>query len=259
VSVAIAADYSIDELMAAVLARQLRPGEVAIMGAVSALPQAACRLAQLTTAPGLWFIAGGSGAVNPHLDPLVASSCDERLLDADVVLPLPDVILLEGRGDLIDVFFAGGLQIDAHGNCNLGPVGSWRRPKLRGPGGVGLPFASRAGRVVIYSQSHNRRTFVEHVDFVSGPGFRAGSGRLPGGGPSSIVTPLCTMDFDPETHLARLATLHPGITLEEVQEATGFTPILPANLETTPAPTPEELAILRRLDRAGLLRESARS
>ena len=124
-SIAIAADYSIDELMAAVLARQLRPGEVAIMGAVSALPQAACRLAQLTTAPGLWFIAGGSGAVNPHLDPLVASSCDERLLDADVVLPLPDVILLEGRGDLIDVFFAGGLQIDAHGNCNLGPVGSW--------------------------------------------------------------------------------------------------------------------------------------
>jgi glutaconate CoA-transferase subunit B len=258
-SVAIATDYSVDELMAAVMARQLRPGEVAIMGAVSALPQAACRLAQLTTAPGLWFIAGGSGAVNPHLDPLVASSCDERLLDADAVLPLPDVILLEGRGDLIDVFFAGGLQIDARGNCNLGPVGPWRRPNLRGPGGVGLPFLARAGRVVIYSQWHHRRTFVEHVDFVSGPGFQTGPGRLPGGGPSLIVTPLCTMDFDPASHLARLATLHPGVSLDQVLEATGFKPILPPKLELTPPPTPEELAILRGLDPAGLLRGSIRS
>jgi glutaconate CoA-transferase subunit B len=256
-SIAVAAEYSTGELMAAVMARQLRPGEVAIMGAVSALPQAACRLAQLTTAPGLWFIAGGSGAVNPHLDPLVASSCDERLLDADAVMTLPDVILVEGRGDLIDVFFAGGLQIDARGNCNLGPVGPWRHPTLRGPGGVGLPFVSRAGRVVIYSMSHDRRTFVERVDFVSGPGFSAGAAALPGGGPSLIVTPLCTMDFDPGTHLARLATLHPGVTLDQVLEATGFAPIVPAKLDTTPSPTPEELSILRHLDPAGLLRGGA--
>jgi glutaconate CoA-transferase subunit B len=243
--------------MAAVMARQLRPGEVAIMGAVSALPQAACRLAQLTTAPGLWFIAGGSGAVNPRLAPLVASSCDERLLDADAVMTLPDVILVEGRGDLIDVFFAGGLQIDVHGNCNLGPVGSWSHPTLRGPGGVGLPFVARAGRVVIYSMSHDRRTFVEHVDFVSGPGFPAGPGGLPGGGPSLIVTPLCTMDFDPGSHLARLATLHPGVTLDQVLAATGFSPIIPVELETTPAPTAQELSILRRLDPDGLLGSGA--
>lgn len=249
-----AVEYSAAELMTAVMARQLRPAEVAIMGAVSALPQAACRLAQLTTAPGLWFIAGGSGAVNPHLEELVASSCDERLLDADVVMTLPDVILVEGRGDLIDIFFAGGLQIDAHGNCNLGPVGPWRKPTLRGPGGVGLPFVARAGRVVIYSMSHDRRTFVEHVDFISGPGFVNGHDSLPGGGPSLIVTPLCTMDFDPGTHRARLATLHPGITLEHVLDATGFSPLLPNSLETTPPPTPRELSILRRMDPAGFLR-----
>lgn len=256
-SIAVAAEYSTAELMATVMARQLRPGEVAIMGAVSALPQAACRLAQLTTAPGLWFIAGGSGAVNPHLDPLVASSCDERLLNADAVMTLPDVILAEGRGDLIDVFFAGGLQIDARGSCNLGPVGPWRHPTLRGPGGVGLPFVSRAGRVVIYSMSHDRRTFVERVDFVSGPGFPSDPRALPGGGPSLIVTPLCTMDFDPRTHLARLATLHPGVTLDQVMESTGFTPSIPDKLETTAVPTPEELAILHRLDPAGLLRGGA--
>lgn len=249
-SIASAVDYSTAELMAVVMARQLRPREVAIMGAVSALPQAACRLAQLTNAPGLWFIAGGSGAVNPRLEPLVESSCDERLLEAECVLPLPDVILLEGRGDLIDVFFAGGLQIDVHGNCNLGPVGEWHRPSLRGPGGVGLPFVSRAGRVVIYSMSHDRRTFVPHVDFVSGPGFPA----THGGGPSLIVTPLCTMDFDPSDHVARLASLHPGIALEQVLEATGFAPAVPAHLPTTSPPTGEELRILRQIDGSGLLR-----
>ena len=250
----VAVEYSMPELMAAVLARELRPAEVAIMGAVSALPQAACRLAQLTTAPGLWFIAGGSGAVNPSLDPLVASSCDERLLDAEAVMPLGEVILVEGRGDLIDVFFAGGLQIDARGNCNLGPVGSWRHPSLRGPGGVGLPFIARAGRVVIYSMSHDRRTFVEHVDFVSGPGFINGHHALPGGGPSLIVTPLCTMDFDPRTHRARLTTVHPGVSVKQVVEATGFDlPVKEGLVETLP-PTSQELAILRRIDAGGLLR-----
>jgi glutaconate CoA-transferase subunit B len=250
----VAVEYSAGELMAAVMARQLRPGEVAIMGAVSALPQAACRLAQQTTAPGLWFIAGGSGAVNPRLEPLVASSCDERLLDAEAVMALPDVILVEGRGDLIDVFFAGGLQIDVHGSCNLGPVGPWAHPTLRGPGGVGLPFVSRAGRVVIYSMSHDRRTFVEHVDFISGPGFVNGHDAPHGGGPSLIVTPLCTMDFDPRARRARLASVHPGVTLDQVLEATGFAPIVPATIETTEPPTGRELSILRRLDPGGLLR-----
>lgn len=253
-SIAVDVDYSTAELMAVVMARHLRPGEVAIMGAVSALPQAACRLAQRTGAPGLWFIAGGSGAVNARLEPLVQSSCDERLLDAECVLPLPDVILLEGRGDVIDVFFAGGLQIDQHGNCNLGPVGSWKQPALRGPGGVGLPFIARAGRVVIYSMTHDRRTFVRHVDFISGPGHPAAHG----GGPALVVTPLCTMDFDPESHLARLASVHPGVTVEAVIDATGFSPLVPAFVPETPAPTPDELRILREIDRDGLLRAGSR-
>ena len=240
--------------MAVALARELRDGELAIMGAVSALPLAACRLAQATHAPDLWYIVGGSGAVCARPLELPESSCDERLLVADTALPLPEVVLLEGRGDVIDVFFAGGLQIDAHGNCNLGPVGPWRKPTLRGPGGVGLPFVARAGRVVIYSMSHDRRTFVEHVDFISGPGFVNGHDSVPGGGPALIVTPLCTMDFDPGTHRARLATLHPGITLEHVLDATGFSPLLPNSLETTPPPTPRELSILRRMDPAGVLR-----
>lgn len=237
--------YSAAELMAVVLSRELRDGEVAVMGAVSAIPMAACRLAQLRHAPGLWFVAGGSGAVNPRLEPLVLSSCDEQLLRADAVLPLPDVVALEGRA-AFDVFFAGGLQIDAFGNCNLAAVGDPGHPTLRGPGGVGLPFLPLAGRVLIYTESHSARTLVEHVDFVSGPGTNA----------ALTVTPLAVFDFTEREHRMRLRSLHPGVAVEHVLEATGFRPALPADLPETQEPSPEELALLRRIDSAGVLRTS---
>jgi glutaconate CoA-transferase subunit B len=256
-------DWTAPELMAVEMSRHLARDEVAIMGAVSALPMAACRLAQETHAPGLWFVAGGSGAVNPHLSPTPESSCDDRLLQADCVLPLPEVVMLEGRGDVFDVFFAGGLQIDAHGNTNLAFVGDVAHPKLKGPGGVGLPFLPLAGRVVIYTMSHDARTFVDKVDFVSGPGFLGGPEewlrkRRSGHGPALVVTPLCTMDFDPSTLRARVRTLHPGVTAARVQEMTGFDLSLPPGSEVrqTPPPSKHELEILRRIDSAGLLRRA---
>jgi glutaconate CoA-transferase subunit B len=254
--------WAVPELMAVEMSRHLAEGEVAIMGAVSALPMAACRLAQATHAPGLWYVAGGSGAVNPHLGPIPESSCDERLLNADAALPLPEVVMLEGRGDVFDVFFAGGLQIDAHGNANLEAVGDVAHPKLRGPGGVGLPFLPLAGRVVLYTMSHDVRTFVEKVDFISGPGFLGGpqewqAKRRTGAGPALVVTPLCTLDFDPDSLRARLRSLHPGVTRQQVQEATGFELGAASQLRETVSPSAAELEILRRIDSSGLLRKAA--
>ncbi|KLU61263.1 3-oxoadipate CoA-transferase subunit B [Peptococcaceae bacterium CEB3] len=251
--------YSVAELMAAVMARHLKDGEVAVMGAVSMIPMAACRLAQETHAPNLSYIAGGSGAVNPHLEPLVFSSCAEENLRADAVLPLADVILLEGHGQRFSVFFGGGLQIDKYGNCNLVCVGDWYNPVLKGPGTVGLPFLPRAGRAVLYTTSHNARTFVEKVDFNSGPGFLDGPETwsrqgLPGEGPALVVTPLCVFDFEEQSKVMRLKSLHPGVSREEVMGNTGFKPVLPAEVPTTPEPTLSELAILRRLDPVGVLR-----
>ncbi len=251
--------YSTAELMACVMARHLKDGEVAVMGAVSMIPMAACRMSQLTHAPNLYYISGGSGAVNPHLDPLVFSSCDERNLKADGALALPDVILLEGHGSRNDVFFAGGLQIDKYGNCNLICIGDWEKPAMRGPGTVGLPFLPRAKRVVIYTTSHNAKTLVEKVDFNSGPGFLDGpesfaAQKLPGNGPALVVTSLCVMDFDEQTKVMRLKSLNPGVSLEQVVENTGFQLLIPENIPTTPEPTETELAYLRKVDPAGIVR-----
>lgn len=245
-------DWTVPELMAVEMSRQVRDGEVAIMGAVSALPMAACRLAQATHAPLSWSVAGGSGAVNPRLGPVTRSSCDERLLRAACVLPLPEVVMLEGRGDVFDVFFAGGLQIDAFGNANLERIGDAAHPRLKGPGGVGLPFLPLAGRVVIYTMAHDARTFVEKVDFISGPA-RSVAGR----GPVLIVTPLCTMDFEGPSRRARLRTLHPGVSEAQVREATGFSLGIAAPVRETEPPAEELLALLRRIDSDGVLRPAA--
>ena len=237
-------EYTPTELMAIAMARSFRDGEVVVMGAVPTIPLAACRLAQTLHAPTLSYIVGGSGTVNPTPAALPTQSCDPKLEGGPCTLPLPDVVLLEGRGDVLDVFCAGGLQIDAHGNCNLVCVGERERPKLRGPGSVGLPFLPAVGRTVIYTLAHNPRTFVERVDFVSGAGDRA----------QLVVTPLGTMDFDPESRRMRLASTHPGVRVDDVVAATGFQLLLPPSVPETPLPTREELAELRRLDPGGSLR-----
>ena len=248
--------YAPAELMAVVMARAFRDGEVVVMGAVPALPLAACLLARRRHAPNLWSIVGGSGTVNPEPEALPASSCDPALARAPSALPLTEVVLLEGRGDALDVFCAGGLQIDAHGNCNLICVGPWDRPTLRGPGTVGLPFLPAVRRSVLYTMNHTPRTFVERVDFVSGPGHPAGPGEGPseGEGPSLVVTPLAVMDFDPMSRRMRLASVHPGVEVEEVRRATGFELPGPDPVPVTPPPTGEELAELRRIDPTGVLR-----
>jgi len=250
-------DPSVSELMAVVMARGFRDGEVVVMGAVPALPLAACRLARALHAPNLWYIVGGSGTVNAAPDSLPSSSCDPALAPGPCVLPLPDVVLLEGRGDALDVFCAGGLQIDAYGNCNLVAVGPWAGPALRGPGSVGLPFLPAVGRSVIYTMVHDPRTFVERVDFVSGPGHPGGpdeAREYRRDGPTCVVTPLATLGFDPTSRRMRLASVHPGVEEEEVRSATGFELANGGEVVETPPPTEHELETLRRIDPTGVLR-----
>lgn len=248
-------EWSSQELMAVVLARNFRDGEVVVMGAVPSLPLAACRLAQRRHAPGLWWIVGGSATVNSPALP--ASSCDPALGAPPGSLTLPEVVLLEGRGDALDVFCAGGLQIDAYGNCNLIAVGDWARPKLRGPGTVGLPFLPAVRRSVLYTMAHTPRTLVERVDFVSGPGHAARPEQerpWRQEGPSLLVTPLAVLDFHPQSRRMRLASVHPGVTPEQVVAATGFALAIDGPVPVTQPPTGDELQALREIDAAGALR-----
>jgi len=240
--------------MTAALARGLRDGEVVVMGANSMIPMAAARLAQLTHAPNLTLISGPSGGVNSLVEPLAPSSGDYANLVAEAALSFDDVMMLQ-LGSRIDVFFAGGLQIDRHGNCTLALAGSNDSTILRGPGSAGIPWATRSRRTILFTTSHTRRVFVPEVDFVSLRGWTSPDVVLEGvaARPDLLVTPLAVMDFT-STGEMRLLSAHSGVTLEQIVENTGFDLVLPdGELLTTPDPTPEMMQIMRSFDVDGLL------
>lgn len=238
-------------IMAAAMARALRNGELVFMGANSLIPLAGARLAQLTHAPNLTILAGASGGVNTLVEPLAPSSGDYANLVAEAVLEFTDVLalLLAGRGD---VFFAGGLQIDKRGNCNLVAVGDHLHPTLRGPGSAAIPWIGHARRTILYTTSHDKRVFVPKVDFVSAPGWPPAEGPTLRG-PVLVVTPLAVLDFT-ESGDMRLQSLHPGVTLEQVRDNTGFDLAWPGGeAPVTPEPSAEELRLMRNFDPDGLL------
>ncbi len=254
--------FETQELMAAVMSRALKDGEMVGTGAGSAVARAACRLAQLLHAPNLSFLAGGSGAYNPYSEPLMPSSCDYSQLLCDAVVPVADVIT-SITGGKVDLFFYGGLQVDKYGNVNLSLIGDPARPTLRGPGSAALPFMTSARSGIIFMTDHSPRSFVEKVSFITAPGFLDGGeswraaraeGRIMGNGPTLLVSPLAVLDFEEESKAMRLVSLHPNVTLEQVQAATGFELIIPPDVPTTQPPTPTELRLLRELDQYRLLK-----
>lgn len=251
-------DVTAAEWMACVMARQLRDGDVVGLGAASQIPMAAVKLARAMHAPNLWWLCGGSGAVNSELPLLLDSAADYRnLFGAEYRYGMEDAVDFQMRGRAT-VAFLGGIQVDRFGNLNMVCVGDYRNPKLRGPGSVGLTFSPCFGRVHVFLQHHDARVLVDKVDFVSGPGHSPERHKwtIPTStGPEFIVTPLAVFDFKTGNRQARLAAVRSGVTVEEVLARTGFEPALAQPVIETEAPSDEELRLLRtKIDRNGVLR-----
>jgi glutaconate CoA-transferase subunit B len=145
----------------------------------------------------------------------------------------------------IDVFFFSGAQIDGSGNINLNVIGDYAHPKARFAGAYGSAFLYFVvPRIILFRLEHSRRTLVEKVDFVSAPGVSPPN-VYRRGGPIALVTPLCHFAFDKPRARFRLETVHPGHTLEEVLDNTGFAFDRPERVPMTPLPSPEVLALMR--------------
>ncbi len=145
----------------------------------------------------------------------------------------------------IDVFFLSGGQIDGEGNVNLVSIGDYEHPKVRFPGSFGSAYLYYVvPKVILFRLEHTRRTLVDKVDFISAPGASPDNVYRPGG-PIALITNRCLFAFDRERKRFRLASLHPGHTLSEIEEHTGFTFDRPATVPETPAPSPETLRLLR--------------
>lgn len=254
-------DYAVAELMACVMARDFNDGEFGAMGAASQIPMAAAKLACTTHAPNLNWLSGGSGAINSKLPYLIKSAADYRnLVGAECRLSMEDIVDIEVRGRA-DFSCYGAIQVGKRGNLNMLAVGDYKKPKVRGPGSVGLSLAAAFKRFYIYLTHHDPRILVEKVDHISGPGFWDGTPERdkyvqPGAtGPWLCVAPLAVFDFDRQRREMRLKTVHPGVTVDQVLAQTGFRPLLPEKVGTTEPPREEEMRLLRDvIDREGVLR-----
>jgi glutaconate CoA-transferase subunit B len=244
-----AQSYTSMELMICCAARALEDGRTAAVG--TGVPCAAAMLAQRTTAPNL-VIVFEAGGVAPQLPTMPISVGDSRTFYRGVMATsMADVMETCQRG-LIDYTFLGGAQIDAYGNLNSTMIGQdYARPRVRLPGSGGAnDLASLCWRILVVT-SHDRRRFVERLDFLTtpgyltGPGAREEAGLPPGTGPFRVITDLAVLGYHEHSRRMEIRSLHPGVSLDQVRAATGFELGARQPLETTMPPTEQELHILR--------------
>jgi glutaconate CoA-transferase subunit B len=243
--------HTTSELLAILSSRQLKEGQVVFAGV--GIPLLAATLAQRLRCPGLTILFEG-GVVGAFVEPgkLPPSTNDQRCTKrANMVLGSADVLLLLQRG-YVDIGFMGGAQIDQFGNLNSSFIGDPEHPKTRLPGtGGGNDISSLANMIV--AMKHEKRRFVEKVDFITSPGFLRGGqsraeGGLPSGGMFRVVTELAVFSFEDELRRMKVMALNPGVTRDQVQDNTGFELLFDDNLSVTEPPTEQELATLRLLD-----------
>lgn len=217
-----------EELLASVILRLISGARHVAVGASSPIPATAALLAR--------HLGGGRPVVS-----LLSSERHNFFTDGG-----RELFDCGGQGR-IDAFFLSGGQIDGQGNINLVAIGDYDKPKVRFPGSFGSAYLYYVvPRVILFRLEHSRRTLVPKVDFVSAPGTSPPGVYRPGG-PVALLTNRCAFAFDRERARFRLESIHPGHTLEEVLDNTGFTFDRPDTVEVTPAPAPEQLALMREV------------
>jgi len=248
-----AEDYTVDELMIAVLAEQFRDGDQCCNGMASFLPVAAFMLARLTHAPDLVWLPSSGGL----------ESRPERIPASTLEAPLwrDSIMYIEQYGDFwnfvlngrwIQKFCVGAAQLDQFGNANNSVIGAdYHAPRVRLPGTAGLADMGSIGKKLYYwNPNHSPRSMVERVDFISAAGYLDGGDARERlgleGGPQLVVSNLAVMDFHPISKRMMLKSVHPGIAPERVQSATGFELLLPAGaVPETRAPTVAQVRMIR--------------
>lgn len=243
-------DYTLPELMAVTVAREIRDGELAFIGV--GMPLMAATVAKFTHAPNFNMMVE-YGAVGPAPRRLqMCVNCAVNNERAYYVGSQREVMSAQQAG-FVDVACISGAQIDKYGNVNSTCIGDYYHPKVRlaGSGGAN-DLASSANRTVIMMRQDGRN-FVNKVDYLTspghldGPGARARAGLL-GGGPVAVVTTMGVYQFDNETREMYLEKIHPGVDLEKLKASVQWDLAISPNLTETELPTEEQVMIMRTLD-----------
>jgi glutaconate CoA-transferase subunit B len=226
-------EWSRAEMMICVLARMIEGLRNVAVGTVSPVPAAAALLVQELSGGYTRASILGSRLHNPFNDG--GAELHDRA----------------GQGR-IDAFFLSGGQIDGEANINLVGTGHYPQVDTRFPGSFGSAYLYFViPRVILFRDEHSRRVFVPKVDFISAPGWSPPGVWRPGG-PYALVTSLCVFRFDRPRHRFQLESLHPGASLEEVRDNTGFEFDVAERMDATPAPEADRLPLIRSVVAAKL-------
>jgi glutaconate CoA-transferase subunit B len=247
-------EYTLSQLMVTAAAREIADGEVVFVG--MRLPLLGYLLAKSTHAPaaiGVYELGIVRDSVAP--EPILTMGDLPNLYRAQWLADTADAMGLLQQG-AVDVSFIGGAQVDRFGNLNTSYIGGAKSVETRLPGSGGACDLACLGRRHIIVMNHQARRFVPRVDYITSPGYGNGCGwraqkGLPRGGPSAVITTLGVLRFDSRTCEMMLSSTHPGVTVEQVCQNTGWPLKVADDLTETPAPTAEELAMIRRFDPAG--------
>ena len=214
------------EMLVAVIARLLTGCRHVAVGASSPIPGSGALLARAQSAGAMRVSVLGSTLNN------FFTSGGVELFD----------LAAQGR---IDAFFLGGGQIDGQANINLVGTGDYPHAAVRWPGSFGSAYLYfLVPRVILFREEHTRRVMVTKVEFVSAPGV-SDSNFFRTGGPFALLTGLCLFHFDNATQRFRLESVHPGHSIEEVRDQTGFDFDCPDRVTVTAAPDAGVLATIR--------------
>jgi glutaconate CoA-transferase subunit B len=217
------------------------------------LPLLGFLLAKSTHAPGavgVYELGIVRDALAP--EPILTMGDLPNLYRAQWLADTADMMGLLQQG-LVGVSFIGGAQIDRFGNLNTSYIGGVENVTTRLPGSGGAcDLASLAQRHIII-MNHQKRRFVSRVDYITSPGFGDGAGwrrkvGLPRGGPATVITTLGILRFDAQSREMMLVSVHPGVSVDEVLDNTGWPLQIADELSQTPQPTDKELAMLQRFD-----------
>ena len=248
--------YSDIEMMICAAAKLLEDKKSVFVG--TGLPIIASILAQKTHAPDL-LIVFEAGGVAPRVPTLPISVGDSRTFYKAVMAGSMDLVMSAAQSGYIDYGFLGAAQIDPYGNVNTTVIGAYERPKVRLPGsGGGNDVGSLCKRTIVV-MNHDKRRFVEKLDFLTTPGYLTGpksrekAGLPANTGPYRVVTQLGVLGFDDEDKRMKLLSLHPNVSIDQVKASTGFQLEVSEPISITELPSEKELRIINEIDPAGMV------
>jgi acyl CoA:acetate/3-ketoacid CoA transferase beta subunit len=219
-------------------------GEILANPTVGSIPFIGARLARATFEPDLLMTDGESMLVAGMMP--VGAPAANKVVEGWLPYRMSfDQAVWPGRRHVV----MGASQVSRYGDTNIAAIGPWERPTAQLLGARGAPGNTVNHATSYWIPNHSVRVFVADVDFVSGLGPARASrlgGTLPGHNDiRRVVTNLCVIDFESPGCAARLRSIHPGVTLEEVIAKTGFPLVIPNDLGLTRAPTEDELRLIR--------------